>query len=100
MFRRLLFLFFLFTLDSCIDLSDNKNEIIKERTDYEGIKNCILFIKSGGATVGDSYQISIVPYQDKLKDSDTGNIFMLTTMMVALAPTHPELTSCGLALTH
>lgn len=48
MFRRLLFLFFLFTLDSCIDLSDNKNEIIKERTDYEGIKNCILFIKSGG----------------------------------------------------
>ena len=76
MFHRVFFLFFLFILHSCIDLSDNNNEIIKERTDYEGIKNCILFIRSGGATVGDSYQISILPYQDKLKDSDTGNIFI------------------------
>jgi len=76
MFRRLSFLFFLFFFHSCINLNDLKNEVVKERTDYEGIKNCILFIKSGGATVGDSYQISIVPYQDKLKDSDTGNIFI------------------------
>ncbi len=74
MFRKVVVL--LFILSSCIDLSDNTNEIVKERTDYEGIKNCILFIKSGGATVGDSYQISIVPYQDKLRDSDRGNIFI------------------------
>lgn len=49
---------------------------MKEKADYEGLKNCIFFIKSGGATVGDSYQISVLPYQDKLKDSDTGNIFI------------------------
>jgi hypothetical protein len=66
----------LFVLSSCLDLSDSKNDIVKERTDYDRIKNCILFIKSGGATVGDSYQISILPYQDKLRDSDTGNIFI------------------------
>ena len=76
MSHRVFFFFFLFTLQSCIDITDNKNEILKERTEYQGIKNCILFIKSGGATVGDSYQISIMPYQDKLKDSDTGNIFI------------------------
>ena len=68
--------FFLFILQSCIDITDNKNEIIKERTDHEEIKKCILFIKSGGTTVGDSYQISILSYQDKLNNSDTGNIFI------------------------
>lgn len=74
MFHRAVVL--LFILSSCLDLSDTANEIVKKRADYEEIKNCILFIKSGGATVGDSYQISIVPYQNKLKDSDTGNIFI------------------------
>ena len=68
--------FLLFILSSCIALTNNTNEILKERADYEGIKNCILFIKGGGATVGDSYQISIVPYQNKLKDSDIGNVFI------------------------
>ena len=66
----------IFILSSCIDLTNNTNEILKERTDYEGIKKGILFIKSGGGTVGDSYQFSIVPHQDKLKDGDTGNIFI------------------------
>ena len=64
-------------LSSCVDLMENNdNEIIKERTDNKGIKNCILFVKAGGATVGDSYQISILPFQEKLRDSDTGNIFI------------------------
>jgi hypothetical protein len=49
---------------------------LKKQIAYDGMKNCILFIKSAGATVGDSYQISILPYQDNLKDSDSGNIFI------------------------
>jgi hypothetical protein len=76
MFNKLNFLSFLFIFNSCIELSDNKNEIIFETTDYNSARNSILFIKSGGATVGDSYQISVLPYQDKLKDSDTGNVFI------------------------
>ncbi|MBX9782615.1 MAG: hypothetical protein K2X48_04890 [Chitinophagaceae bacterium] len=76
MFNKTFFFFAIFILHSCIDLSDNKNEIVKRSSDYKGIKNSILFIKSGGATVGDSYQISILSYQDKLKDSDIGNIFI------------------------
>ena len=64
-------------LCSCIDLiNNNKNEIIKKRSDHKSIKTCILFIKIGGATVGDSHHISILPYQDKLRNSDTGNIFI------------------------
>lgn len=61
---------------SCFEKYDNENEIIYQTTDYEGIKNAVLFIKSGGATVGDSYQISIIPYQNKLKNSDNGNVFI------------------------
>ncbi len=76
MYQRLFLLFLLFVLYSCIDFSDSKNEILKESTNYEGMKSCILFIKSGGATVGDSYQISVRPRQYNLKDSDTGNVFI------------------------
>lgn len=61
---------------SCITENHSQNNIIYERQDYEGIRNAILFIKSGGATVGDSYQISILPYQNKLSNSDAGNIFI------------------------
>lgn len=71
-----LYLFLLFYFNSCIDITDNKNEIIKQRTDNESLMNCILFIKSGGATVGDSYQISIIPYQKKLSTSQIGNVFI------------------------
>jgi hypothetical protein len=66
-----------FQLVSCIDLaSDNTNEKIFETSAPGQIKKSILFIKSCGATVGDSYQVSIVPYQTMLKDSDTGNVFI------------------------
>jgi hypothetical protein len=70
------FLFILVILQSCIDIANSENEIVKQRRDYKNIRNCILFIKNGGATVGDSYQISILSFQDKLSDSDTGNIFV------------------------
>ena len=76
MSHRILELLLVFILSSCLHLSDNKNEIVKLQIAYDGMKNCILFIKSAGATVGDSYQISILPYQEKLKNSDTGNIFI------------------------
>lgn len=63
-------------LSSCLEKNDSKNNIIYQTTDYEGIRNAILFFKSGGATAGDSYQVSIIPYQDRLTNSDTGNIFI------------------------
>ena len=68
---------FVLLLESCINLSSNNtNEKIIEVSDRTRIRKAILFIKSGGATVGDSYHISIFPYQMMLKDSDTGNAFI------------------------
>jgi len=76
MSHRILELLLVFILSSCLHLSDNKNQIVKLQIAHDGMNNCILFIKSAGATVGDSYQISILPYQEKLMNSNTGNIFI------------------------
>ena len=70
------FIYIVLIFSSCIDLTDSRNEIIKQETSGNGEKKCILFIKSGGATVVDSYQISMLLSNDKLKDSDVGNIFI------------------------
>ena len=68
---------FILLLESCIDLSSNNtNEKIIEVSDRTHVRKAILFIKNGGATVGDSYHISIFPYQEMLKDSDIGNAFI------------------------
>ena len=76
-FKPIFILFLIFIDSSCLNLKDeNQIKIIYQKNDYEGIRDAILFIKSGGATVGDSYQISIVPNFTLLKKSDTGNIFI------------------------
>ena len=71
-----LILFCCLIFTSCFEKMDSENNIIYQTRDYEGIRNAILFIKSSGATVGDSYQKSILPSQNKHSNSDVGNIFV------------------------
>ena len=59
-----LILFCCLIFTSCFEKMDSENNIIYQTRDYEGIRNAILVIKSSGATVGDSYQISILPSQN------------------------------------
>ena len=62
-----LILFCCLIFTSCFEKMDSENNIIYQTRDYEGIRNAI---------VGDSYQISILPSQNKLSNSDVGNIFV------------------------
>jgi len=61
---------------SCNILGDTKNELIREESDYKGNNKAVLFIKYAGATSDNSINLSIISNHDKIKDKQTGNIFI------------------------
>lgn len=65
-------------LNSCIsDLSsDGSNTIIKERSNYTPDKKAILFLREAGATVANSYQISVINNKDLFDSLGVGNTFV------------------------
>jgi hypothetical protein len=57
-------------------LWNDKNTVIKETPNTLESLKLTLFIKEGGATVGNSYQISALPVDAGINDSDIGNLFV------------------------
>lgn len=70
------FLILFIALSGCLDLSDGiKNTLIKESKNPAGNKKAILFLRLSGATVEDSYQVSVTRFNHSLERSEVGNAF-------------------------
>jgi hypothetical protein len=62
-------------LTGCNLAGDSTNTILKEIPNQNQSKKVILFFKEGGATVGNSYQLTISDIGYNLKESEAGNVF-------------------------
>ena len=52
------------------------NTLIKQLPNPGGTSKALFFERTGGATVGNSYRVSIVPSEDTLDQADLGNTFV------------------------
>ncbi len=70
-----------FAFTSCAPLGDEAgtNTLIKEGSNQLHYKKAILFLKESGATVADSYQVTIVGNSHKLDKTEVGNTFTVDT---------------------
>jgi hypothetical protein len=70
-----------FTLSSCLsnELSDGSDTIIKQSSNPRQDKKVILFLREAGATVPDSYQVTVMDFGDKFDKTSVGNIFTVDT---------------------
>ncbi|GAB2842453.1 hypothetical protein [Ferruginibacter profundus] len=63
------------TLTSCLSLSDGDSDIfVKESSNKKQDKKAVLFSKSPSLS-SDSYQVSIVGYDNKFNNTQVGNTF-------------------------
>ena len=63
------------SIASCNLSGDSVNTVIKEIPNPNHNKKAILFMKESGATVGDSYQLTISDFEYPLKKTEVGNTF-------------------------
>ena len=70
-------LFLATILASCIsnELSNGTNTIIKQLANPNKTKKAILFSREAGATVDNSYQLSIIDFNCKFDTTSVGNTF-------------------------
>jgi hypothetical protein len=76
---KVIYLFFLLALTiGCADGfgGGGSNTLINQIPSPDGTLKALFFGRTGGATVGDSYRISIVPTADTLDQADLGNTFV------------------------
>jgi hypothetical protein len=63
-------------LISCFPLADGGvNTVVKEGANPDKTLKAVIFLKEGGATVSNSYQVSILPAETKLSNNEVGNTF-------------------------
>jgi hypothetical protein len=63
--------------NSCLSfaLSYGTDKLVKETSNNDHTKKAILFLREAGATVADSYQISIIGYKTEFDTTSVGNAF-------------------------
>ena len=73
----LLSIFTLITvISSCFSiLGDGSNALIKESANNKHSKKAVLFLREAGATVANSYQVSITDYKTEFDTVAVGNVF-------------------------
>ncbi len=69
----------IFTFSSCSLLGDGANTLIKESSNKRHYKKAVLFLREAGATVSDSYQVTVMDYSNKFDKSQVGNTFTVDT---------------------
>jgi len=64
------------TISSCFSLSgDSSNTLVTESANNKHSKKGVLFLRVNGATVGESYQVSITDYKTEFDTVAVGNVF-------------------------
>ena len=78
---KLSFKIFVLTLafSSCNLLGDDSNTLVKESANVGHDKKVFLFLREAGATVSDSYQVTIADFENKFDKSEIGNTFTVDT---------------------
>ena len=78
---KLSFKIFVLTLafSSCNLLGDGSNTLVKESANVGHDKKVFLFLREAGATVSDSYQVTIADFENKFDKSEIGNTFTVDT---------------------
>lgn len=68
-------------LTSCFStaMSDGTNTIIKQNTNLSKSKKALLFLRQAGATIAESYQISIINFNSEFDTTSVGNTFTVDT---------------------
>jgi len=65
-----------FGIISCSSLpGDGSNTLVKESANTKHTKKSILFLRQAGATVADSYQVSVLDYKSRFDTVAVGNVF-------------------------
>jgi len=68
------------TLTSCLSLSDaGTNTFIKQSSNKRQDKKAILFLKEAGATVADSYHVTVCDIDHTLDKGEVGNALTVDT---------------------
>jgi hypothetical protein len=73
-----LFFVFMFVsiISSCFSLlGDGSNTFVKESANNKQSKKAVLFLREAGATVANSYQVSITDYKTEFDTAAVGNVF-------------------------
>lgn len=69
-------LIFVSIISSCFSLlGDGSNTLIKESANSKHSKKAVLFLREGGTTVSESYQVSITNYKTEFDTVAVGNVF-------------------------
>jgi len=56
-------------------MSDGSDTVIKESSNKQHDKKAILFLREAGATVSDSYQVTVMDFNNKFDTTEVGNTF-------------------------
>jgi hypothetical protein len=64
-------------LEGCQLAGEMPITILQEKYNRDKTKGAILFLKEGGATVADSYQVSVFNVGDNPSQSASGNVFIV-----------------------
>jgi hypothetical protein len=63
-------------ISSCFSLlGDGSNTFVKESANTKHSKKVVLFLRQAGATVGDSYQVSVTDFKKQFDTLAVGNAF-------------------------
>ncbi|WP_426668017.1 hypothetical protein ACPPVU_18265 [Mucilaginibacter sp. McL0603] len=78
--KKIIGLFFIFIfvsiISSCFSLlGDGSNTLVKEDANSKHSKKAILFLREAGATVANSYQVSVTDYKTEFDTVAVGNVF-------------------------
>jgi hypothetical protein len=68
-----------FIFSSCIFNDTGTNTLINESMNKAQTKKAILFLKEAGATVADSYQVTVTNNDHKFDKNEVGNAFTVDT---------------------
>ncbi len=63
------------SLISCFSLSGGSDTIMKASSNAQHTKKAILFLREAGATISNSYQVSVINYHKKFDTTQVGNTF-------------------------
>lgn len=78
---RLLATIFILTLvfTSCLSLGDGSNTFIKESINNRHTRKAVLFLREAGATVSNSYQVTLTDADEEFDKNKVGNTFTVDT---------------------
>lgn len=76
---KIIAIIFIWTLPiiSCISLGEGSDTLIKENANKRKTRKADLFLREAGATVADSYQVSIADNDNRFNNTSVGNTFIV-----------------------